>query len=204
MSKIPAVRYIPKGAAKIASKLSSAVVYAYVSAKGKPSAIGYVGASAKPAFYCYFGNEIARANYVAKFMKDCDAAQAAKNARVLAKKAALAAPVGLKVGDVLVASWGYDQTNIDFYEVVRLVGKRSVAIREILSERKDCAAYMQGECVPLPGHFADKDEAGVVKRVDERNSVRITSYCSAHPADKILGPAGEFLGYRPHHWTAYA
>jgi len=25
----------------------------------------------------------------------------------------------LKVGDILVSSWGYDQTNIDFYKVVK-------------------------------------------------------------------------------------
>ncbi len=30
-------------------------------------------------------------------------------------------PHGVKVGDVFVESWGYDQTNIDYYEVVRLM-----------------------------------------------------------------------------------
>lgn len=32
------------------------------------------------------------------------------------------------VGDILVDSWGYDQTNIDFYEVTK-VGKKSIKIR---------------------------------------------------------------------------
>ena len=35
---------------------------------------------------------------------------------------------GLKVGDYLYESWGYDQTNIDFYKVTELVGKSSVKI----------------------------------------------------------------------------
>lgn len=35
-----------------------------------------------------------------------------------------------KVGDVLYNSWGYDQTNIDFFQVVE-VGPKSVKIREI-------------------------------------------------------------------------
>lgn len=35
-----------------------------------------------------------------------------------------------KVGDVLYDSWGYEQTNIDFYQVVA-VGPKSVKIREI-------------------------------------------------------------------------
>ncbi len=35
---------------------------------------------------------------------------------------------GLKVGDYLESSWGYDQTNVDFYKVVALVGKTMVSI----------------------------------------------------------------------------
>lgn len=39
-------------------------------------------------------------------------------------KAALAPhDVGVKVGDVFVSSWGYDQTNVDFYKVVGLTPK---------------------------------------------------------------------------------
>lgn len=32
------------------------------------------------------------------------------------------ADLGVAVGDVFVLSWGYDQTNVDFWEVVRLTG----------------------------------------------------------------------------------
>lgn len=39
-----------------------------------------------------------------------------------------------KVGDILIASWGYDQTNVDYYQVVALVGTSSVRIRKIQSE----------------------------------------------------------------------
>ncbi len=37
---------------------------------------------------------------------------------------------GVKVGDVFVESWGYDQTNVDFYQVTRAMPK-SVEIRAI-------------------------------------------------------------------------
>ncbi len=40
----------------------------------------------------------------------------------------------LKVGDFLVANWGYDQTNIDFYKVVKVVGKASVYLVEMTSK----------------------------------------------------------------------
>jgi hypothetical protein len=44
-------------------------------------------------------------------------------------KAGTANRDGVKVGDVFVASWGYDQTNVDAYVVVR-VTKAMVAIKK--------------------------------------------------------------------------
>ena len=37
------------------------------------------------------------------------------------------------VGDILYSSWGYDQTNIDFYQVTSLVGKKMVMLTKIAS-----------------------------------------------------------------------
>lgn len=38
---------------------------------------------------------------------------------------------GVKVGDLFRASWGYDQTNVDFFQVIALVGETSVRVREV-------------------------------------------------------------------------
>lgn len=38
---------------------------------------------------------------------------------------------GVKVGDLFHASWGYDQTNNDFFQVIALVGESSVRVREV-------------------------------------------------------------------------
>jgi hypothetical protein len=46
------------------------------------------------------------------------------------ERAARAAGHGFKVGDLLYRSWGYDQTNVDFAQVVRVSGDR-VEVREI-------------------------------------------------------------------------
>ena len=41
----------------------------------------------------------------------------------------------VKVGDVFVESWGYEQTNIDFYEVVEVTPSgKSVRLREIAAK----------------------------------------------------------------------
>lgn len=41
---------------------------------------------------------------------------------------------GVKVGDIFSASWGYEQTNNDFFQVIALVGKKSVRVREVYPE----------------------------------------------------------------------
>lgn len=37
----------------------------------------------------------------------------------------------VQVGDIFSASWGYEQTNNDFFQVVEVVGKSSVRVREV-------------------------------------------------------------------------
>lgn len=37
----------------------------------------------------------------------------------------------VKVGDFFVMSWGYEQTNVDYFQVIELVGSCSVRIREV-------------------------------------------------------------------------
>lgn len=38
---------------------------------------------------------------------------------------------GVKVGDLFSATWGYEQTNADFFQVVALVGAQSVRVRQV-------------------------------------------------------------------------
>lgn len=43
----------------------------------------------------------------------------------------------VKVGDLFYSSWGYEQTNITFFQVVELVGKKSVRVIEVYPELKE-------------------------------------------------------------------
>lgn len=47
------------------------------------------------------------------------------------KKAEKTNKFGVKVGDLFRTSWGYEQTNNDFFQVVELVGSMSVRVREV-------------------------------------------------------------------------
>lgn len=54
---------------------------------------------------------------------------------------------GVQVGDIFSASWGYEQTNVDFFQVVALVGESSVRVREVYPEMiaEDCVSPMSSD-----------------------------------------------------------
>jgi hypothetical protein len=58
---------------------------------------------------------------------------------------------GFKVGDLLSYSWGYEQTNVDFFEVVGLTAK-TVTLREV-ERRVTENGFMCGTSVPVPGAY---------------------------------------------------
>ena len=55
------------------------------------------------------------------------------------------------VGDILYNSWGYDQTNIDWYQVVR-VSRRSIWVRAIAGTLVE-TGNMSGTTTPCKGQF---------------------------------------------------
>lgn len=66
-----------------------------------------------------------------------------------------AGPMGINVGDIFYNSWGYDQTNVDFYEVVRTT-ERMVEIKPIQSRVVEGGAYSQS-VEPVRGSYRDYD-----------------------------------------------
>ena len=84
---------------------------------------------------------------------------------------------GVKVGDIFSASWGYDQTNNDFFQVIELVGCSSVRVREVYlplikSEAvsgmsADRTFKVEKELLPAAPHsvFIKDQEKGDLKRL---------------------------------------
>ena len=57
------------------------------------------------------------------------------------------------VGDIFVNSWGYGQTNIDFYQVVGITKSgKSIKIRAINGHTTN-SGYMCGDKTPKPNNF---------------------------------------------------
>lgn len=68
---------------------------------------------------------------------------------------------GVHVGDLFYGSWGYEQTNVDFFQVVALKGKHTAVLREI--GRDYIGGYaMQGNVRPCRDAFIS-DETYTVR-----------------------------------------
>lgn len=197
--KFPSSFYIPKGAVRVVSKKSPAVVYLY-SRGGKPCAMGFYGKAEKPSFSYSYTSEARRAERMADWLKQTVEWKALKDNQKAARKTVLGSKQELlKKGDVLQCSWGYDQTNIDYFQVVELFGKRGVVIRKIACESVE-TGFMQGRSVPAMDQFIGEP---MRKQVSETGSVKIYSFASAYKLTAITVD-GKTIGYKPSTWTAYA
>jgi hypothetical protein len=157
-------------------------VIRYSGAKsGKPAAAVYSGKSENPLWDYFFGSESAREQYIADQVEKSKAAMSARQERAQAKRDF---QHGMKDGDILYSSWGYDQTNINFYEVVGVVGKQ-VIVREVESKvvrQERGADYV----VAVPGRFTSRSKP--LKKIPQKGYrdqpyIKISPSQNAYPWD---------------------
>jgi hypothetical protein len=139
-------------------------------------AIAFQGESGKPLWYYTYSNPERRASQIKASIESRKSSIEHKNLKRQKRKEF---QHGLKPGDILYASWGFDQTNVDFYEVVAVAGK-SVAIREVESRVLSSSGYGQDKVVPVPGRYTGP----AMKKIptvgyQNQPSIKITSYSSA-------------------------
>jgi len=89
----------------------------------------------------------------------------------------------LKTGQILVASWGYDQTNIDFYQVVKgaEIGKFA-QIKSIPAKLSGYAGYNERYLLPDTEAKNDGDKIFKKKVQSTRGEIYIalSNYCFAY------------------------
>lgn len=74
----------------------------------------------------------------------------------------------IKVGDIFYNSWGYDQTNIDWYQVLE-VKKKTILIKRIVGDYKE-DGFMCGKTVPLKDTFSERNPESLLKTPYEYGS----------------------------------
>lgn len=78
--------------------------------------------------------------------------------------------LGVKVGDIFSYSWGYEQTNVNYFQVVALKGKTQVIIREIAyktTKTNGLDSYMVAPCKDKflsKSHFIENNDIGMAKK----------------------------------------
>jgi len=93
------------------------------------------------------------------------AAKGPRNASLKPKENTLIFRNGnISVNDIFYSSWGYEQTNICFYQVVALKGKKTVVVRRIRGEETKVTGAMSGVIKPLIGDFIEEP---IIRRVKE-------------------------------------
>ena len=130
--------------------------------------IAFAGKAGKPLWHHWFGTSASRLKMITDSIASRKAHLKYREERTGARKDFKHT---LKVGDVLYTSWGYDQTNVDFYEVVETKAK-SVVVCKIGSrevEAKQNLSYVAA----VTGKCYGKSS---VHRVGEGNSVKIDDH----------------------------
>ena len=167
-------RFIPANSKEIVFEKANAVVY-----KGLDSTIlvGYIGKRTKHEFYYSFKTVEARDNFLDKWVKDREQSEQEIKRIKQERKELKSKPHTMKVGDIMYSSWGYDQTNVDFYQVVG-VAKNTVKLTEIQSSIRD-SGYMSGYVKPVKDAFVS-DEV-ISKRLDGHNYGSLSSFQCLSP-----------------------
>ncbi len=88
-----------------------------------------------------------------------------------------------EVGDVLYTSWGYEQTNIDFYQVVSKHGKSTLGIRKIAGSREYNSEWMTGKTTPIIDAF----EGELMKvRINKYGTARVQGRYGLYPLEYTM------------------
>lgn len=142
----------------------SGLVAGHKQVNGKTYQKIWASLSGRQLSFYSFTSEVEAEKYLATVVHQTNRQQEAKQAR---KKAAAEARAALKasdhyaVGDVVYASWGYDQTNIDWYQVVE-VGAKSVKIRPVAAASSDAGGPTGGHTQPIRGRFTGEAQIRIL------------------------------------------
>ena len=155
-----------------------AEIYLYTSKQGQICAVGFSGKRSKPDFRFRFIKPEHREKRVSSYIAALVAAKEAKVERRAKRKL----PHDMKPGDVLCCSWGYDQTNVDFYQVTEIIGKTMIEITPIgqkTTDERSTGNSMASYVLPVANKFTGKPMRKKVDVSYGKARVSMNSYSSA-------------------------
>ena len=147
------------------------IILTYLDNKKRPCFKILTEGSSKLAANYYCASEHSRTLSIEEYKKQAEARRRYTLERKIEKSLFVHA---VKVGFIFYSSWGYEQTNVDFYQVIEVKGA-FVIIRQIEQVTTE-KGFMSGDTTPIKDNF--KGEA-IRKKVLQYNRLRISSFKSA-------------------------
>lgn len=141
--------------------------------KQKMIATAFSGKKATQDWSYRFRDERERRKYIQDYFVKCKQAQELKierAARRIKKKKEFFASI--KEGDIFVDSWGYDQTNIDYYVVTKKL-KASIKIKQI-GKNVEYGEFSTNKVTPNPLHFLSSGEE--MTKIPQDGYIKINGY----------------------------
>jgi hypothetical protein len=153
-------RFQPEGYIMEIKEVNNTIIYYHPT---KFEAIGFTGRSNKPFFYNFYGTWDLMIENIEYHIKNVrDKAERKARRKALDEWEAKELLEETKPGDIFVSSWGYDQTNIDFYQVVKVSGK-SIIFRPIEQIHVRDTGFMSEAVIAKKNAFTGDSFRKVVK-----------------------------------------
>lgn len=173
-------RVIPPNAKELSYPSVDAVIYVRPRDTGGLSAIAYQGTAYHPAWNYLFKTSERFEEYASEWLLGLAQTQAYKAER----KAKREGVCPWKPGQVLSCTWGYDQTNVDYYEVIAVRGKL-VDIQVIGQHCIQAGGPSGDQVIPFRGYRGKVMKGKRPQTHDNGKTwfLRMTSYSFAYPWD---------------------
>ena len=104
---------------------------------------------------------------------------------------------GVFLGDLFSCSWGYEQTNVDYYQVVALHGAHTVVLRRNKVIRREILDSMTGLVRPIRDRFDEREEPHTLRTKTRGGQLQINA---PHGCGNLERAQDGEIG----HFTAYA
>ena len=144
--------------------------------ENKIVALGFKGKAKKPTFHYRFRSVESMHKYISEFIRTTRQREYAKaNAKIEREQKKQVFFNSLNVGDIFVCSWGYDQTNIDFYEIVEKKNK-SVVIRGITKLRRNGEHMTYDYVTAHPPKAGGEYTTKPMLKIPQDNFIKISSF----------------------------
>ena len=190
-------RYIPAGYSLVYIHEGTQLLVYQKELNGKPNAMAFKGKAGKPTWWNTFRNQ----EEIQKKIEETVSGLEAWEAKKLERRARQHAPHTLKVGEILRSSWGWEQTNVQYYQVIGAT-RNSVTLCEVAQNTME-TGFMSGECTPVPNKFIGKPFNRKVSMASGSPSVKITNSEWAYLEQPLMEVNGQQM-FKPRYFSYYA